>query len=145
MEGGGREGSICIVITTRMHQNNNTTSLYIIMYTICMQTLALTSGPHSVAASSCLFVCVFRDLKAGNCSVGDHYLVKVADFKMSKTTSNGIYIHAGSETLPIKWTAPEGLRYQFTTKSDVWGKYSNFFFVFVAVIHLIRVSTMIIN
>ena len=82
---------------------------------------ALMREPHSVA-SSCLFVCVFRDLKAGSCSVGDHYLVKVADFKRSKTTSNGIYIQTGSEILPIKWIAPEGLRYQFTIKSDVWGK-----------------------
>ena len=73
--------------------------------------------------ANCLFVCVFRDLKAGNCSVGDHYLVKVADFKRSKITSNGTYILTGTEALSFKWTAPEGFsRYQFTIKSDVWGK-----------------------
>ena len=74
------------------------------------------------SASNCLFV-VFRDLKAGNCSVGDHYLVKITDFKRSKITSNGSCILTGTETLLIKWTAPEGfLRYEFTIKSDVWSK-----------------------
>ena len=66
-----------------------------------------------------------RDLAARNCLVGENHLVKVADFGLARLMKDDTYTaHAGAK-FPIKWTAPEGLAYnRFSTKSDVWGRYS---------------------
>ena len=52
-------------------------------------------------------------------------MVKVADFGLARLMKDDTYTaHAGAK-FPIKWTAPEGLAFnRFSTKSDVWGKYS---------------------
>lgn len=64
-----------------------------------------------------------RDLAARNCLVGEHYLVKVADFGLSRLMESDIYNAREGAKFPIKWTAPESLAYnKFSLKSDIWGE-----------------------
>ena len=70
--------------------------------------------------SSCKFI--HRDLAARNCLVGDNFLVKVADFGLSKNLYDSCYYRfKGSAILPIRWMAPECFYGRFSEKSDVWG------------------------
>lgn len=63
----------------------------------------------------------YRDLAARNCLVGEHHVVKVADFGLARLIRDDTYTAHPGAKFPIKWTAPEGLAYnRFTTKSDVW-------------------------
>ena len=48
-----------------------------------------------------------RDLAARNCLVGDHYLVKIADFGLSRMIDSDIYNDKEGAKFPIKWTVPE--------------------------------------
>lgn len=67
---------------------------------------------------------IHRDLAARNCLVGENNQVKVADFGLSRIIEDEYTAREGAK-FPIKWTAPESLQYnKFTTKSDVWGKWS---------------------
>ena len=52
-----------------------------------------------------LFSC--RDLTARNCLVGDHYLVKISDFGLSRMIDSDIYNAKEGAKFPTKWTAPE--------------------------------------
>ncbi|PAA86225.1 hypothetical protein BOX15_Mlig018085g1 [Macrostomum lignano] len=65
---------------------------------------------------------VHRDLAARNCLVGEGYVVKVADFGLTRLLDrDSPYVAHQGAKFPIKWTAPEGLAYnQFDTRSDVW-------------------------
>jgi len=65
---------------------------------------------------------VHRDVRADNMLVGNHGVVKVADFGLARILDQGIYDPAHTNTkFPIKWTAPEAaLYYKFSIKSDVW-------------------------
>uniref|UniRef100_A0A8C5I6R9 Tyrosine-protein kinase n=1 Tax=Gouania willdenowi TaxID=441366 RepID=A0A8C5I6R9_GOUWI len=66
--------------------------------------------------------CIHRDLAARNCLIGEHNVVKVSDFGMSRQQDDGVYsAKGGLRQVPVKWTAPEALNYgRFTTQSDVW-------------------------
>lgn len=52
----------------------------------------------------------------------DRYIIKIADFGLSKTVEKGYYRITKDSTFPIKWSAPEFFdeTKQITSKSDVW-------------------------
>ena len=56
--------------------------------------------------------------------MGEHYLIKVADFGLSRLMESDVYNAREGAKFPIKWTAPEALAYnKFSIRSDVWGEY----------------------
>uniref|UniRef100_A0A667X9H8 Tyrosine-protein kinase n=1 Tax=Myripristis murdjan TaxID=586833 RepID=A0A667X9H8_9TELE len=59
---------------------------------------------------------VHRDLAARNVLVSDDSVAKVSDFGLTKVDSKA----SDHAKLPVKWTAPEALKKEFSTKSDVW-------------------------
>lgn len=70
--------------------------------------------------SSCKYI--HRDLACRNCLVGENFLIKVADFGLSKNLYDSCYYRfRGSAILPIRWMAPECFYGRFSEKSDVWG------------------------
>ena len=64
---------------------------------------------------------VHRDLATRNCLVGPNYLVKIADFGMSRSLYDSHYyrIH-GRFALPVRWMSYECFYGTFSEKSDVW-------------------------
>jgi serine/threonine protein kinase len=64
---------------------------------------------------------IHRDLAARNVLVGEHRVVKIADFGLARLTVDEEYTASAGSKFPIKWTAPEAANYnKFSTKSDVW-------------------------
>lgn len=67
---------------------------------------------------------IHRDLAARNVLVGEHNVYKVADFGLArvfKVENEKVYEPRTETKLPVKWTAPEAIRYnRFSIKSDVW-------------------------
>ncbi|KAE8602639.1 hypothetical protein XENTR_v10014066 [Xenopus tropicalis] len=65
---------------------------------------------------------IHRDLAARNVLVGENGVYKVADFGLARVFKGEDVYEAKNDTkLPLKWTAPEAIRYnRFTIKSDVW-------------------------
>ncbi|NXU46482.1 FRK kinase, partial [Drymodes brunneopygia] len=67
---------------------------------------------------------IHRDLAARNVLVGEHNVYKVADFGLArvfKVENQNVYEARTETKLPVKWTAPEAIRYnRFSIKSDVW-------------------------
>ncbi|CAL8071911.1 unnamed protein product [Calicophoron daubneyi] len=63
---------------------------------------------------------VHRDLAARNILIGNHFVVKIADFGLTRNVSD-YYKKTSSGRLPVKWMAPESLfDRKYNTKSDVW-------------------------
>ena len=65
---------------------------------------------------------VHRDLAARNCMVSDQYMIKVADFGLSRDVySNDYYrVQDRSKPLPVKWMAIESLiGGRYSAESDV--------------------------
>uniref|UniRef100_A0A5S6QA73 Tyrosine-protein kinase n=1 Tax=Trichuris muris TaxID=70415 RepID=A0A5S6QA73_TRIMR len=63
---------------------------------------------------------VHRDLAARNILLSEEMTAKVADFGLARS-ADLIDAEDVNSKFPIKWTAPEALRYnKFTCKSDVW-------------------------
>ncbi|KAG8260266.1 hypothetical protein J6590_100798 [Homalodisca vitripennis] len=65
---------------------------------------------------------VHRDLAARNCMVAWDGTVKIGDFGMTRDIQvSNCYTTGQGRPIPIRWTAPEGLKDRvFTSKSDVW-------------------------
>ena len=66
---------------------------------------------------------VHRDLATRNCLVGEHLVVKIADFGLTRNISVNEDYYKGSEhdAIPIRWMPCEAILYnKFTTESDVW-------------------------
>ena len=64
---------------------------------------------------------VHRDLATRNCLVGPNYLVKIADFGMSRSLYDSHYYRVhGSFILPVRWMAYECFYGKFSQKSDAW-------------------------
>ncbi|OWA51208.1 Fibroblast growth factor receptor-like protein 1 [Hypsibius exemplaris] len=80
--------------------------------------LQIASGMSHVSAHGILH----RDLAARNILVTADYIMKVADFGLSRDTGGRDYYRVQtSRRLPVKWIAPEALQDNYyTTESDVW-------------------------
>uniref|UniRef100_A0A0L8HTH4 receptor protein-tyrosine kinase n=2 Tax=Octopus bimaculoides TaxID=37653 RepID=A0A0L8HTH4_OCTBM len=66
--------------------------------------------------------CIHRDLAARNVLVAENYVLKIADFGLTRHLQNiDYYKKTTNGRLPVKWMAPEALfDKKYTTKSDVW-------------------------
>ncbi|XP_060573437.1 fibroblast growth factor receptor 2-like isoform X2 [Ruditapes philippinarum] len=67
-------------------------------------------------------LCIHRDLAARNILVAEDFVLKIADFGLTRNLSEvDYYKKSGDGRLPVKWMAPEALfDRRYTTKSDVW-------------------------
>jgi len=67
---------------------------------------------------------VHRDLSARNLLVKQEdggYVVKVADFGLSRFLESDYYISSKKSRFPLKWTAIEAVKFgKYSSKSDVW-------------------------
>ena len=64
---------------------------------------------------------VHRDLAARNCLVGQKYVIKIADFGMSRELYDRNYYRVrGRAVLPIRWMSCECFYGRFSEKTDVW-------------------------
>lgn len=66
--------------------------------------------------------CIHRDLAARNVLIADDFVIKIADFGLSRNLGNTDYYRRTTHgRLPVKWLAIEALfDQQYTVKSDVW-------------------------
>lgn len=64
---------------------------------------------------------VHRDLAARNCMLGEDFLVRVADFGLSRDVYEADYYSGDNKTkLPVKWMSPESLeKGTYNHKTDV--------------------------
>ena len=66
---------------------------------------------------------IHRDVSARNCLVGANNIVRLADFGLSRDTSDNAknYYKKAGGMVPVKWMAPEALTYgKYTSSNDVW-------------------------
>lgn len=64
---------------------------------------------------------IHRDLAARNVLIGENNIAKICDFGLARVIEDNEYCPKQGSHLPVKWTAPEALRFgKFSIKSDVW-------------------------
>ncbi|XP_029165224.1 proto-oncogene tyrosine-protein kinase ROS-like isoform X2 [Nylanderia fulva] len=103
----------------------------------------VSSNPHALRLQDLLAMCediargcryleeqhfVHRDLACRNCLISardrEHRIVKIGGFGLTRDIYEKDYYRMqmeGRTPLPIRWLAPESLRYRkFTSRSDVW-------------------------
>ncbi|KAL9983803.1 hypothetical protein ACROYT_G006033 [Oculina patagonica] len=66
--------------------------------------------------------CIHRDLAARNVLIAEDFVIKIADFGLSRNLGNTDYYRRTTHgRLPVKWLAIEALfDQQYTVKTDVW-------------------------
>ena len=80
-------------------------------------TVQIASGMRYLASHKY----VHRDLATRNCLVGQNFVVKIADFGMSRSLYEDSYYRVrGRLMLPIRWMATESFYGKFWEKTDVW-------------------------
>ena len=64
---------------------------------------------------------IHRDLASRNILVGYDYMIKIADFGLTRDVyTDAVYVKETDGILPVKWMAPESLfDGVYTSKSDV--------------------------
>ncbi|ELT91660.1 hypothetical protein CAPTEDRAFT_90852 [Capitella teleta] len=67
-------------------------------------------------------MCIHRDIAARNVLVGEDFVMKIADFGLTRNIPDNDYYRKTTDgRLPVKWMAPEALfDRRYTIKSDIW-------------------------
>ena len=102
-----------LTLTTETEKEPNEITLHTLIY----MSIQIASGMKYL--STCKFI--HRDLAARNILVGTDYVVKIADFGMSRSLYSADYCRVSKlNVLPVRWMAFECFYGKFSIQTDVW-------------------------